>query len=488
MTRNTFVFGIGGTGARVVRALTMLLAAGAELSHDGKIIPVIIDVDAENEDTGRTIKALDLYRKIRSGAYGDNAEKKPGFFGTPVDTLSSQRSSDGDRIRDEFQLKFAGISSSFASYLRFADMEGIDNEFMKLLYDASPKEKPEAELNLELTKGFKGNPNIGCIIFNELENSPEFRYFLNAVSEDDRIFIVSSIFGGTGSAGFPQLLKLLKGSRNNRVASARTGAVTIMPYFSVQEDAASAIDSTRFISKTKAALSYYEHEMEQLDAMYYIYDKPGNTPYENNEGGSAQRNNAHVVELIAATAILNFTNRPDAAFDSRTQYYEYGIKRNDSTLNLSHFFEETRKSVLRPLTAFTYAAKAWLEFVPLHLKEAFALDLELDNSLYTHIFYQSLTAFLRDHYTPWLKEMSANSRTFKPFDLEADFNSLVQEGTIRTGLLAKGISEGYLKEHFGKIQNRLKATVQKNETRTILLLAEVAEKCFEKLKNLPSIA
>jgi hypothetical protein len=488
MTRNTFVFGIGGTGARVVRALTMLLAAGAELSHDGKIIPVIIDVDAENEDTSRTIKALDLYKKIRAGACGDNAEKKPGFFGTPVDTLSSQRSSEGDRIRDEFQLKFAGISSSFASYLRFADMDGIDNEFMKLLYDTSPKDKPEAELNLELTKGFKGNPNIGCIIFNELKNSPEFKYFQNAVSEDDRIFIVSSIFGGTGSAGFPQLLKLLKGSHNNRVSDARTGAVTIMPYFSVQEDAASAIDSTRFISKTKAALSYYEHAMDDLDAMYYIYDKPGNTPYENNEGGSAQRNNAHIVELIAATAILNFSNRADSAFSGNTQYYEYGIKRNESTLDLRHFFDDTRKTVLRPLTAFTYAAKAWLEFVPQHLKEAFAQDLGLDRSLETNAFYQALTAFLKEHYLPWLKEMGLNNRTFRPFDLEGDFNSLIRSKQIKTGILSRGISESYLKEHFGKIQNRLKTTVPKPEARAVLLLAEIAGKCFEKLEDLPAIA
>jgi hypothetical protein len=488
MTRNTFVFGIGGTGARVIRAMTMLLAAGTELAHDGKIIPVIIDVDAENEDTSRTIKALDLYKKIRAGAYGDNSEKKPGFFGTSLNTLSSQRSSEGDKIRDEFQLKFAGISSSFASYLKFADMEGIDNEFMKLLYDASPKDKPEAELNLELTKGFKGNPNIGCIIFNELENSPEFKYFLSAIGEHDRIFIVSSIFGGTGSAGFPQLLKLLKGNRNNHVSSARTGAVTIMPYFSVQEDKGSAIDSTRFISKTKAALSYYEHEMESLDSMYYIYDKPGSTPYENNEGGRAQRNNAHVVELIAATALINFTNRPDAAFDGKTQYYEYGIKRNESTLNLSHFFEETRRSVLRPLTAFTYAAKAWTEFVPGQLKEAFAQDLELDKSLTTNAFYQVLTAFIKEHYIPWLKEMGVNNRTFKPFDLDADFNSLVQGKPIKTGLFSKGISEGYLKEHFGKIQNRLKATIAKPETRTMMLLSEVAEKCFEKLEDMPAIA
>ena len=61
MRRNTFVFGIGGTGARIVRSLTMLLASGVKLNETNKIIPVIIDVDAKNADTTRTLKALEAY-------------------------------------------------------------------------------------------------------------------------------------------------------------------------------------------------------------------------------------------------------------------------------------------------------------------------------------------------------------------------------------------------------------------------------------------
>ena len=39
----TFVFGIGGTGARVLRSLTLLLASGVECKSD--IVPIIIDPD-----------------------------------------------------------------------------------------------------------------------------------------------------------------------------------------------------------------------------------------------------------------------------------------------------------------------------------------------------------------------------------------------------------------------------------------------------------
>ena len=486
MSRNTFVFGIGGTGARVIRALTMLLASGAPLNHNGKIIPIIVDVDAENEDTNRTIKALDLYKKIRTAAYGENMDRTEGFFGTPVNTLSSQKAAEQENISDGFQLKFAGISSTFSNYLGVHDMDNIDEQFLKLLYDSSPSAKPEAELNLSLTKGFKGNPNIGCIVFNELEHTPEFRYFQSAIGPDDRIFIVSSIFGGTGSAGFPQLLKLLKGSSNSRVSDAKTGALTMMPYFSVQEDTESAIDSKRFMSKTKAALAYYENEMDSLQAMYYLYDKAGNTPYKNSEGGKSQKNDAHLAEMIAATAILDFTNRKDDSFESTTMFYEYGIRRDDITLDIRHFSDQDKHNVLHSLTSFTYAAKAYVQHLPTALSEAFAKELGLEKELHTAAFYQNLTAFFREHYLQWLKEMERNSRTFKPFILEDSFNSMVIGKPIKTDFLKKGINTGYLNTHFGKIENELKKTIPQGEKRFMLLLNRIAEKCFEKLEALPS--
>lgn len=492
MNRNTFVFGIGGTGARVIRALTMLLASGVKINHSGKIIPVIIDVDAENEDTSRTIKALNLYKEIRTKALGQNQDNVEGFFGTNLNTLSSQKANDANddgRIRDEFQLKFAGISSTFSKYLKVEEMEGIDEQFLKLLYDSSPKNSPNTELNLELTKGFKGNPNIGCIIFNELENSPEYKYFQNSIGDGDRIFVISSIFGGTGSSGFPQLLKLLKNSKNNRVRSAKTGAITIMPYFAVQEDKNSAIDSNRFISKTKAALAYYadDHEMNQLNSMYYIYDKAGTVPYENKEGGREQKNDAHIIELIAATSIINFTNKADEAFPNSTEFYEFGIRKNDTVLDIRHFFEQTKKSILHPLTSFTFAVKAYLEHIPKKTGEAFAKELNLRNELSSNIFYLSLTRFAQDHYLQWLMELERNSRTFKPFSLNSDFNSLVIGKQIETGFFRKGIDERFLIEHIGRLENELQKTIPEKEKRFLSVLNGLAKKCFEKLEKLPAM-
>ena len=58
--------------------------------------------------------------------------------------------------------------------------------------------------------GFVGNPNIGSVVLNQFKDSDEFKGFSNIFGEGDRIFIISSIFGGTGAAGFPTILKNIR--------------------------------------------------------------------------------------------------------------------------------------------------------------------------------------------------------------------------------------------------------------------------------------
>ena len=50
---NLYIFAIGGSGSRVLRSLTMLLASGIETNNN--IIPIIIDPDTSNGDLDRTI-------------------------------------------------------------------------------------------------------------------------------------------------------------------------------------------------------------------------------------------------------------------------------------------------------------------------------------------------------------------------------------------------------------------------------------------------
>ncbi len=74
--------------------------------------------------------------------------------------------------------------------------------------------------------------------------------------------------------------------------------------------------------------------------------------YENKQGGIEQKNSAHLIELIGATAIIDFVNKPDGNFASKgqTQYFDFGIKKEDQVIDIRHFYPNTAKTVMEPLT------------------------------------------------------------------------------------------------------------------------------------------
>ena len=98
--------------------------------------------------------------------------------------------------------------------------------------------------------GFKGNPNMGSVVLNQIASSPQFEQLANTFVEGDKIFIISSIFGGTGASGFPLLLNTLRQNKNipnaGVINHAEIGAISVLPYFSLEQDSNSEIDSTTF--------------------------------------------------------------------------------------------------------------------------------------------------------------------------------------------------------------------------------------------------
>lgn len=500
MTRNIFVFGIGGTGARVIRALTMLLASGVKLNNTNKIIPIIIDVDSKNGDTARTLKALESYRVIRQQGYGNREQIGDGFFHANLDMLSSIKPDTEikEKIEDSFQLQFDNLQTSFIKYLDpKEELKGdINMELLEALYDNTPaghKNFSHTELNLRLDLGFKGNPNIGSVVFNNLANTKEFKFVLKSIGEDDRIFIISSIFGGTGSSGFPQLIKLLQ--EGNRLPNNVFGALTVMPYFSVTDDKSSAINSDRFNSKTEAALTYYAKYLKgKLNAIYQVWDKPLKQ-YENREGGPEQQNNAHLVEFIGATAVVDFVNKPQDGFKQipQTEYFDFGIKSEDQVIDIRHFYDQTRNNIMQPLTLLMYAQKIYGSLTTDFKKAIFFIELNLGSRLGSDPFFQHLTSFFND-YKLWLKEMIDNERKFQPFNIDLDYNSMVrgkQIPVLKTLIFTKdsGIDKSFLEKRMGIIEDELKKNIPDSEKdkRFLELLNRIAKDCFAKLGSLPSM-
>ena len=248
-----FVFGIGGTGSRILRSLTMMLASGVKFGAD-EIVPIIIDPDASNADLTRTVALLNNYASIRNSLQFSN-DNQNRFFRTKI-----------ERILPNYTLRINDTDDkSFQEFIAYASMSKSNQALTKMLFS-------DKNLESSMEVGFKGNPNIGSVVLNQIAYSDNFNEFANAFSDGDRIFIISSIFGGTGASGFPLLLKTLREGNNfpnhDLINRAKIGAISVLPYFKVQQSSDSEIDSSTFISKTKSALAYYENNISKNTLIY----------------------------------------------------------------------------------------------------------------------------------------------------------------------------------------------------------------------------
>lgn len=321
-----FLFAIGGTGARVVRSLTMMLASGIKGldSSSTEIVPVIIDYDLSNADKTRAISALETYSQIHSSLYPDAGKQgvnySDNFFMTKLTALRYAGVAGAQDLKAEYELFFGptGTTIKFTDYLGLSSMQAKPNEKLTLdllnaLYDDSEQNDRNAELNLELTLGFKGKPNIGSVVFHELRSTPELQKFFETynVVKGDRVFIVSSIFGGTGSSGFPEIVNAIRTHQNPNVRDAIIGATVVLPYFGLgipdpTTGDTGAVDAGSFASKSVAALTYYHNSLNnKINSLYYVGDENIDA-YDYSEGSTRQENRAHVVEFVAATSMIVF--------------------------------------------------------------------------------------------------------------------------------------------------------------------------------------
>ena len=391
------VFAIGGTGSRVLRSLTMLLATGVKC--DQTIHPIIIDPDHSNEDVSRTSLLIKDYCKLRTGLQLDSSTKVQ-FFSTNIDT-------DGD-----LRMPIENTSDKrFRDYIRVSSMPYESRALMHGLFS-------DDDLNSTMEVGFEGHPNRGSMVLNQIASTQAFKSFANSFKQDDSILIVSSIFGGTGASGFPLLLKLLRENNDipnhKLIKEASIGAITVLPYFKVKNDNDSPIDSATFISKARSALQYYRRTMSNgtaLQCLYYIGDQTAHQ-YENHKGGQEQRNNAHFVELASALAVVDFANKkPSAAFK------EFGIKDKVDRIIFSNLGDETRNQIKVPMTQWTLLYHLFTKHYDDMKRQSYVRDYG-DNFL-SENWVQTFKSML-GKYNEWLEELAANQVSFAPFKLSND--------------------------------------------------------------------
>lgn len=436
-----FIFAVGGTGIRVLKSLILLLAAGVKPNNDFEIIPIIIDPHQSNEDLKRTIDILDYYCKIYNKC-NNNSNNYSGFFPTKISRLKDLVSNKSD-LTDNFKFNLKDISDKkFSEYigLNLFEENSSTKALLKILFSGNTVDKygnniDLLELNMDM--GFIGNPNIGSIVLNQFNKSSEFKEFASNFNHNDRIFIISSIFGGTGAAGFPIILKNIRGAKfNNEIDSrgflqnAKIGALTVLPYFNIKKEDKSPIQRSDFISKTKQALYYYKDNItgnDSINAMYYIGDDYIGQPYENDPGYKGQKNNAHFIEMVSALSVIDFLDIPDDQLNTingearNPIYKEFGIQTSSAdidSINFNHLSALTKSKIALPLTQFYLFYKYMNnEFNNAIKNQAWCKD-KPEINLPLNYFQELEQIFV--HFLSWLVELNNNKRSFSPFLINND--------------------------------------------------------------------
>lgn len=400
---NLYIFAIGGSGSRVIRSLTMLLAAGVHA--DSNIIPIIIDPDTSNGDLARTVNVLRTYEDIRKELSYDNTLKNK-FFSAEITSLNNN---------GNYLLPLVGTSGiNFDHYLGLGSMSQENQALAKMLFSNN-------NLSSTMDVGFHGNPNIGSIVLNQFTQSENFKNFEANFVSGDKVFIISSIFGGTGASGFPLILKTLRTSKSSALASAPIGAVSLLPYFNLKTDEKSTIQADSFITKTKAALLYYEKNVtgnNTLNDIYYLGDDFSSQGYNNCDGGNGQLNDAHFIELLGALAVLDFDAKQFANADITTSFHEFGLNTTptDSIL-FSDLGNQTNAILKKPLSMMAIMNSYLNNRSKDHRKgQKWAKDRSalLGESFFNGTFYSNYSGF-KTMFEEWISEMERNKISFTPF-------------------------------------------------------------------------
>lgn len=506
-----FLFAIGGTGARVVRSLTMMLASGIDgLDSSTEIVPIIIDYDLSNGDKTRAIHAMDTYSNIHRSLYPDTLQQgklyNDHFFMTKLTPLGQAGVAAPQPSPKPFEFNFGptGTSIKYSDYLNTQSLHTHSNvklteDLLNALYDNSGSNSKNAELNLDMAKGFKGNPNIGSVVFHDLRESSEFAQFRNTFNAaQDRVFIVSSIFGGTGASGFPEIVNAIRTSTLATLQPATIGAVLVLPYFDLGQYNANngdvgAIDASAFNAKTRAALSFYATPggiNDQVNALYYVGDENHDT-YNYNEGEERQKNDSHVVEFVAASAILDFLLRN--VNNTHHRAYEFSIKdaKIGQSIQLPDFEDSTHNLFLNNLSTFVIAMKYYREAVcgdrkKIATNTSFYSRFSLSNKLGRGV-YLDLDNFLNANnandwgFYSWLNELGTHSHKLYPYNLDKheEMKKVLAHKTIEVRWQQNPIKDETISSELNKKSDNLQVY---SEQSFLKVLRDVAKAKYEHVK------
>lgn len=355
MAVKNFCYCIGGTGTRVAEVAGHLCAMNMVGEQD--ITFIVVDKDANCGGTKKALNLLETVTILSDVAHHPklaivrSSGKKKEFCKSSLDVYQwdfSDTMQSLTKAKDGAQ----SLKNSLASKTNLQEMESDG-----ILFDAFYSRKEQKK---DTSKGFYGHPSIGALIFNYMiekggwnagleQNDiayPILNHLIQNPADTVKVFIIGSVFGGTGASIFSNLATHIRKS----LSEADKGRVFIsgsllLPYFTFLKQDGGLIDTTEFYSKSTVALEQYGADKNLMktssnsngsfDSLYVCGQEPLHCTSEiYSEGGKSQCNHFNFVDLAAAQAMTQFfsvevisdpRNNGNYVLDSnyKTGLYEY---------------------------------------------------------------------------------------------------------------------------------------------------------------------
>jgi hypothetical protein len=502
---NCYIFGFGGSGARVIESFTFQLAAFAATQHadfkklgEYTYIPILVDLDNDNGNGNKTLEILRNYQSI-SHFIPDQANGGGlgNFFGLQVKSVNEVCNMEN---KTNFHLKLTFESqNSLSDFLDYQAMTAEDKALCDMLFKTSSDPKKDL-LRMSLSNGFKGGPHVGSVIMSSLADEQIVRTICNGLNASDRIILIASSFGGTGASGAPLFAHMLRRAPAGLLPNANIRAnipmalISILPYFSLTDEVGSMISPESFTLKTKAALGFYDKHKD-FNNIYAVGTPEKATTYTYSDGGTTQNNKAHFVEYIGGMAIFNFlkefenNNTPNSFKQQGKKYIAYSDSRNRFDLTCFNTTGDALKSlIIENLIAFQFAAYFAKTKWPAQFKTSmgYVESMELQN-LGNSPFFIALREFITSYYR-WLGEIGdQNSKpAFNPFSLNAHDGKSVLEGLHGFPANFKPMERTDLNDKIGSEMNKLTKNPNKTiitEGRLLRILTRASKKVLLDLKH-----
>lgn len=449
-----YLIAVGGTGMRCLESFVHLCAIGMFADKEIKILT--IDTDAANGNKRRAEELVNRYIRIK----GDSKASSETFFSAKLHLTSV-------------------VIPCPDGFENFSAITGLENNedsmnLANLLFD-------EKVLKFDLTHGYRAVTHLGSFMMyssilamvgrvqqgvNVDEKEVRFRDFILDIAANGanaKVFILGSVFGGTGASSIPIIPLAFEkaihlGAGPMAKFEAQMGASLVTSYFSFNKPSNEQLkqkgnqviaDAEYFSLNSQAALQFYEKDItvqNKYKTLYLLGWPENKTDYGSNvkteTGGKDQENPCHVIELFSAFAAHDFFNNEQINQKVEYKYKNVDVSaENSMNIDFKSFTEEYTKFKYCMTSFFTVALFTLVHEAKGTDKEGiqkWADDLKKANQVLpgndiTNDFKFDLTTYFKDflHNTvsnkkSWMQQMkeSCNGKFLFPEDAFVNFDKI----------------------------------------------------------------